>query len=60
MNWAALILAVTQLVFLILKNKFEGNAEEKKRKEELHAEWAEAVKSGDVNRINAMLDKLRA
>ena len=55
----ALITGVIQLVFLILRNKFEKDAEERKKKEEIHANWADAVKSGDKNRINALIDFLR-
>lgn len=59
MNWAMIIGASVQLVFLILKNKFEHDEAEKKRKEELYAQWTEAVKSGDHARITALLDRLR-
>ena len=55
----AVISGVLQLVFLILKNKMDSDAEERKRKEEIHAEWKDAVKSGDVSRVNLLIDKLR-
>jgi hypothetical protein len=56
----ALISGVLQLIFLILKNKYNQDEDDKKRKEELHVEWADAVKSGDTKRINDMLLKLRS
>jgi len=50
---------VIQIVFLLLKNKFEKDIEKKKKKEELHNEVKEAVKSGDTSRIVSLIDKLR-
>lgn len=54
----AIISGVIQIIFLILKNKFESDADEKKRKEKIHANWTDAVKSGDISRINSIIDKL--
>lgn len=54
-----LIGAVIQIIFLILKNKFEKDAEIRKKKEELHNEAKSAVSSGDLSRINAVIDRLR-
>ena len=55
----ALITGIIQLVFLILKNKFEENSTERKRKEELHKDWVDAVKSGDKSRIHSIIERLR-
>lgn len=49
-----------QLVYLILKNKFEKDAIEKARKDALHAEASEAIKSGDLSRINSVFDRMRS
>lgn len=51
--------AIIQILFLILKNKFEKDAEIKKKKEELHEEAKSAISTGDMSRINALIDKLR-
>ena len=50
---------VIQIIFLLLKNKFEKDAEKKKRKDELHNEVKEAIKSGNTSRIVGVIDKLR-
>ncbi len=60
MGWLAVIGGAIQLVFLILSNQFNHNEEEKKRKEKLHEDWAEAIKSGDVDRINKLLLLMRS
>ena len=56
--WQA-IAAIVQLIILIFKNNFEKDAELKKKKEALHAETKEAIKSGDIDRIAGMFFKLR-
>lgn len=56
----ALISGVVQLIFLILKNKYEMDDKKKADKEKLHADWADAVKSGDTARISDMLARMRA
>ena len=56
--WSA-ITGIVQIIFLLLKNKFEKDADEKKRKEDLHDESKTAIVSRDVSRINIVLDKLR-
>lgn len=56
--WTA-IGTILQLIFLILKTKFEKDAEERKRKDEALKGWDAAVKSGDTATINDMLVKLR-
>lgn len=53
------IWGIVQIVLLFLKNKFEKNDDVRKQKESLREEAAEAVKSGDISRINAVLGKLR-
>ena len=53
------ISGVIQIIYLVLKNKFEKDAELKKRKEELHAEITTAVKSRDASQLHAVIDKLR-
>ena len=56
--WAA-ISGIIQIVWLLLKNKFEKDEAEKKRKEALHEKANDAIKSGDTSRIVSILDKLR-
>lgn len=57
--WAA-IGAIIQLVFLILKTKFEKDAEERKRRDELLVGWKEVIKSGDKSKVTAMLDTINS
>lgn len=57
--WASLISLSAQIFLSIMKNIFERNAQEKKRKDDLHAEWKEVIASGDISRINAFVSKLR-
>lgn len=54
-----LILAVINMVFLLLSAKFNKDAEDEKKKKELHDEAKEAIKSGDLARINGVIGKLR-
>ena len=56
--WAA-VSGIIQIIFMLLKNKFEKDAELKKKREELHADAKEAIISHDVRNINAILNKLR-
>lgn len=56
--WAAISGAI-QIIYLLLKNKFERDEAERKRKEALHAEANQAIKSGDVSRINDIVSRLR-
>ena len=56
--WSA-ISGIIQILFLVLKNKFEKDEELKKKKKELYVEAKESLKSGDVSRINATIVKLR-
>ena len=55
----AIINGIIQIIFLILKNKFESDAALKKKKEALHAEAKEVIASRDVSRINDLLTRLR-
>jgi hypothetical protein len=55
----SLISGVIQIIFLIIKNVFERNADKKKKKAELKNEAVEAVKSRDISRINVVIGKLR-
>ena len=57
--WATVIAAFLQLVILVLNNWFNKDAQDKARKEKLHAELADAIKAGDTARINNILDGLR-
>lgn len=59
MNILAIIGTALQVIFLLMKNRFERDEEERKRKEALHGEAKEAIKTNDLSRINALLDKLR-
>lgn len=59
MSWIAVIGAVVQLIFLIMNNQFNKSAEDKKRKEDLHAQLSKAIKDRDTDSITAILDKLR-
>lgn len=59
MNWAIVIGAVAQLLFLILSNIGNKNKEEKDNKEALSKELYEAIQSGDNSRINAIIERIR-
>lgn len=56
--WPAIILLL-QIFAMWLKNSFERDAEEKKRKEEMRVEAKEAIKSGDSSRISASIVRMR-
>lgn len=56
--WAA-IGGIIQIIFLLLKNKFEQDEKLKKKKEALHAEAKEAIQSMDASRINSLLTRMR-
>ena len=53
------VAGVIQIIFLVLKNKFEKDAEEKKRKEALYAEARTAIKERNLSAITSVLDGLR-
>jgi outer membrane protein assembly factor BamD (BamD/ComL family) len=55
-----IIAAALHIVFLFLKNSFEKDAVERRRKEELYDEAKQAVTSGNLSAINAVFDKLRS
>lgn len=50
---------ILQIIFLLLKNKFEKDAKEKERKKELTNESKDAILSRDPTRIVGILDKLQ-
>ena len=54
-----LIIAVINMVFLLLSAKFNKDAEDEQKKKELHDEAKEAIKSGDLSRVNMLINKLR-
>lgn len=56
--WAT-IAGVLQIVLIVLKNYFERDAEEKARKDALRTAATEAIKSGDLSRINSVIVSLR-
>ena len=56
--WAA-ITGIIQIIYLLIKNKFEKDEELKRKRENLHAEAKEAIKSRDVSSINILLGKLK-
>lgn len=60
MAWLSIITGVLQIFSMVLKNKFEQDAAERSRKDDLHKEWIEVAKSGDISRINAFIVKLRS
>lgn len=53
------IAGVLQIVFLIIKNNFEKDAEKRKKNEVVYVEAKDALKSRDVSRVNGILDRLR-
>ena len=56
--WAA-ISGIIQIIYILLNNKFERDAAEKKRKEALGAEATKAIISRNASSINSVLTKLR-
>ena len=53
------IAGVVQIVYLILKNKFERDEETKKKREALYEESKSAIKSMDTSKLNLLIGKLR-
>lgn len=56
--WAVITL-ILQIFYMWLKNSFEKDTEEKKRKENLRVEAKDAVASRDIDRMADSLTKLR-
>ncbi len=56
--WSA-IGVILQIIFLVIKNMFEKDAEEKKRKEALYAEAKTAIANRDLSAINSVFDRMR-
>ncbi len=57
--WIPVLGGIVQILYLILKTKFEKDKEERTRKDELFTGWKEVIKSGDTARITDFLSKLR-
>lgn len=56
--WAA-VSGIIQIIYLLLKNKFEKDEEIKKQREAMKNEAKESIKSMDANRINNTILNLR-
>jgi len=54
-----IISAVIQIIFLIMKDKFERDAEKRKIREVLHDEAKTAIKNRDASAINSVLTRMR-
>lgn len=54
------IIAIIQVISLILKNKFEKDKELRETKQKMETEAVEAIRSGDISRINLVAVKLRS
>ncbi len=50
---------IVQIIFLILKNKFEKDEEKRKEREQHAKEASEIIKSRDVSRLNNLLTRMR-
>ena len=53
------IAGIIQIIMLVLKNKFEKDAEVRKKREALSDQAKEAIKSRDASSINIVINKLR-
>ena len=53
------VVAILQIIYLVMKNSFEKDAQKRKQKEEMYVEAKEAVKSRDPSRIVGVVDRLR-
>ena len=56
--WQA-IGSILQILFIVLKNKFEKDEEERKKKKELYEEAKTAIVNRDAAGVDAVLRKLR-
>ncbi len=56
--WQALA-GIIQIIYLVLKHKFERDEELKKKKAELHAEVKDVIVSRDTSRINDLISRMR-
>ena len=54
-----IIVGVIQIIYLLLKNKFEKDAEVRKKREELHVEAKAAIKARDIGAIGSIISRLR-
>lgn len=59
MTWVQIVGAIVQLVYLILKNKFEKDAEKKAKTETTLKELDNAIQSRDPSLVNLAFNKLR-
>lgn len=55
----AVISGIIQIIYLIIKNSFERDAELRKKKEELYIESKDVIKSRDISKINNLLTRIR-
>lgn len=51
--------ALIQLIYLFTKNKFEKDAEERKRKDALYVEAKKAIADRDTSSITRIFDSVR-
>lgn len=56
--WQA-IAGIIQILYLLLKNKFEKDEELRKKRAELHAEVKDTIASRDTSRINDLVKRMR-
>lgn len=56
---STVIWGIVQLFLLIASQIMKQSEEDKKKKQELHNEVKDAIKSGDGERINSIIVKLR-
>lgn len=59
MSWLAIIGGFIQLVLLVLSKKFEKDTAEKERKKVLSDDLKSAIDSGDIPRINVIIERIR-
>lgn len=60
MSWLSITGIVLQLGLSIVLNWFQSNVAEKKRKDDLHAELADAIKARDAGRVSDLFNRLRS
>lgn len=56
---AALIAAIIQMLTLVFKSWMEFDAEKRKKQDEKRAGWKGAATSGDLSRVNGVIDRMR-
>jgi len=55
----AIISTIFQILYLIIKNKFDKDAEKRKEMNDLHKEAYDALKSANASQLNSLLVKLK-